>query len=72
VDAFMAFRMPFESPAAQELNIKIFETIYHVAVEASCDMAKQYGPYSTFQGSPASEGKLQFDLWGVTLTGLWV
>jgi len=25
-----------------------------------------HGPYSTFAGSPASEGQLQFDLWGVT------
>ena len=27
-DAFMALRMPFDSPEAKELNIQIFETIY--------------------------------------------
>ncbi|KIJ27544.1 hypothetical protein M422DRAFT_37723 [Sphaerobolus stellatus SS14] len=70
-DTFMALRMPFESPEAKELNIQIFETIYHAAVEASCDMAEVDGPYETFQGSPASKGNLQFDLWGVTPTGLW-
>lgn len=70
-DTFMQLRMPFESQAAKELNIKIFETIYHAAVEASCDMAELEGPYETFQGSPASQGQLQFDLWGVTPTDLW-
>ncbi|KAF8507640.1 ribonucleotide reductase alpha subunit [Hysterangium stoloniferum] len=70
-DTFMALRMPFESPEAKKLNIQIFETIYHAAAEASVDMAEVDGPYETFEGSPASKGKLQFDLWGVTPTGLW-
>ena len=70
-DAFMALRMPFDSPAAQELNIQIFETIYHAACEASMEMAISEGPYETWEGSPASQGRLQFDLWGVTPTGLW-
>ncbi|GAB1520938.1 ribonucleotide-diphosphate reductase subunit rnr1 [Rhizoctonia solani] len=70
-DAFMCLKMPFESPEARELNLLIFETIYHAAVEASVEMAEAQGPYSTFQGSPASQGKLQFDLWGVTPSGLW-
>lgn len=70
-DTFMALRMPFDSSAAKELNIQIFETIYHAAVEASADMAESDGPYETWEGSPASQGKLQFDLWGVTPTGLW-
>lgn len=70
-DAFMALRMPFDSPAAKELNIQIFETIYHAACEASMEMAISEGPYETWEGSPASQGKLQFDLWGVTPTSLW-
>jgi ribonucleoside-diphosphate reductase subunit M1 len=70
-DAFMALRLPFDSPAAKRLNIQIFETIYHAALEASSDMAAQDGPYQTFQGSPASKGELQFDLWGVTPSDLW-
>lgn len=70
-DTFMALRMPFDSVQAKELNIQIFETIYHAACEASAEMAEMMGPYETFEGSPASEGKLQYDLWGVQPTGLW-
>ncbi|CDO77157.1 hypothetical protein BN946_scf184657.g32 [Trametes cinnabarina] len=55
----------------QGLELQIFETIYHAAVEGSCEMAKEFGPYETYQGSPASEGKLQYDLWGITPTDLW-
>ena len=70
-DTFMALRMPFDSPAAKELNIKIFETIYHGALEASCELAQRDGPYETWMGSPAQLGQLQYDMWGVTPTDLW-
>ncbi|OBZ71512.1 Ribonucleoside-diphosphate reductase large chain [Grifola frondosa] len=70
-DTFMALRMPFDSPEARRLNQQIFETIYHAAVEASSDMAETDGPYETYEGSPASKGQLQYDLWGVTPTDLW-
>jgi len=71
-DAFMMLRMPFESSAARTLNKDVFETIYFAACEASCDMAMVEGPYETFAGSPASEGRLQFDLWGRTEhSGRW-
>ncbi|KAK7044678.1 ribonucleoside-diphosphate reductase, partial [Favolaschia claudopus] len=70
-DAFQRLRMPFDSPAAKELNQQIFETIYHGALEASTEMAEKDGPYETFQGSPASLGQLQYDMWGVTPSSLW-
>ena len=70
-DAFLALRLPFDSPEARLLNTQIFETIYHAACEASCELAQRDGPYSTYEGSPASEGQLQYDLWGVTPTDLW-
>ncbi|KAF8644660.1 hypothetical protein AX16_008320 [Volvariella volvacea WC 439] len=70
-DTFMALRMPFDSPAAKQLNIQIFETIYHGALEASAEMAEKDGPYETWVGSPAQQGQLQYDLWGVTPTDLW-
>ncbi|KAJ6585358.1 ribonucleotide reductase alpha subunit [Mycena capillaripes] len=70
-DVFLALRMPFESPAAKELNQQIFETIYHGALEASAELAEKEGPYETYQGSPASQGELQFDMWGVTPSALW-
>ncbi|PIL22427.1 hypothetical protein GSI_15115 [Ganoderma sinense ZZ0214-1] len=70
-DALMALRMPFDSIEARKLNLQISETIYHAAVEASCEMAQADGPYETYEGSPASQGQLQYDLWGVTPTDLW-
>ena len=65
-DVFMLLNLPFTSDEAKKINHRIFETIYHGAVEQSCQMALEYGAYETFEGSPASEGKLQFDLWNVT------
>ncbi|KAK3344381.1 ribonucleoside-diphosphate reductase large chain [Lasiosphaeria hispida] len=70
-DAFLALRMPFESPEARELNKQIFETIYHAALTASCDIAKEQGPYSTYEGSPVSQGILQYDMWNVKPSTLW-
>lgn len=63
--------MPFDSPEAKALNIQIFETIYHAALEASSEMAEVDGPYETWVGSPAEQGQLQYDMWGVTPTDLW-
>ncbi|KAF7194695.1 Ribonucleoside-diphosphate reductase large chain [Pseudocercospora fuligena] len=70
-DAFLALRMPFDSPEARRLNIQIFETIYHAALTASCELAEKLGPYETYEGSPVSKGELQYDMWGVTPTDLW-
>ena len=70
-DTFMALRMPFDSPEARLLNIQIFETIYHGALEASSEMAARDSTYETYEGSPASQGQLQYDLWNMTPTGLW-
>lgn len=55
-DAFILMRYPFESPEAQDLNRKIFETIYFGALTASCELAKRDGPYDTYEGSPVSKG----------------
>lgn len=64
-DAFIKLRLPFESVEAQKLNKEIFETIYYAAMTASKDLAIKEGAYETFQGSPLSKGKFQFDLWNV-------
>lgn len=64
-DAFILLRFPFESEEAKQLNKDIFETIYFAAMTASKDLAKKEGAYETFAGSPLSQGKFQFDLWGV-------
>ena len=71
-DTFAMLKLPFESPEARQLNREIFETIYFAACNASLDAAKEEGPYSSFEGSPASQGILQPDLWGVTEhSGRW-
>ena len=55
-DAFLLMSYPFESEKAQKLNIQIFETLYYGALEASCELAKEKGKYSTYEGSPVSKG----------------
>ena len=67
-DVFLLMGLAYHSDGARELNRLIFETIYYGAVKASADLAKEHGPYPSFAGSPASQGKLQFDLWNVEPT----
>ena len=117
-DVFMMMDIPFHSDLAKKINIDIFETIYHAALEKSNEIAidrhnkmkrfhsfynnmktlspnkpEEYvktdlifehfsvlkplygemdnlsndrcGAYSSFEGSPASLGYLQFDMWDV-------
>ena len=65
-DSFALMDVPFHSNLAKQINRNIFETMYHAALEASMESAKEEGPYSSFKGSPASQGILQFDMWNVT------
>jgi ribonucleoside-diphosphate reductase alpha subunit len=67
-DVFMMLDIPFNSEDAKVINQKIFETIYYGALKASADLAAKYGPYETFDGSPASKGILQYDMWEKTPT----
>lgn len=73
-DTFIKMRMPFTSDEAKQLNQDIFETLYFAAVTASMEEAKKDGPYSTYKGSPISEGQFQHNLWGIKdeeLSGNW-
>jgi ribonucleoside-diphosphate reductase alpha chain len=65
-DLFAILGLPWESTEAKKLNQDIFEHMYFASIEESCDLASQFGPYESFQGSPASQGKLQYHLWGIT------
>lgn len=65
-DVYCMFDLPFDSDGAREMNKRIFETIYFGCISASNELAKIYGPYSSFEGSPFSQGKLQYHLWGLT------
>jgi len=67
-DVFMMMNLPFHSEEAKVLNREIFETIYYSALQASMTLAARNGAYETFDGSPASNGILQFDMWGVDPT----
>jgi ribonucleoside-diphosphate reductase alpha subunit len=62
-DVFILCRHAFDSDEAKAMNARIFETMYHAALEASCELAGVEGAYETFEGSPASQGVLQFDMW---------
>ena len=64
-DTFIQMNYVFDSLEARELNKTIFETLYHAALTESCSISKLDGPYSSFHGSPASKGILQFDMWNV-------
>lgn len=55
--------VPMDSKRAQEINCRVFETMYYAGLKESCELAKIYGSYQTFIGSPASQGKLHFDLY---------
>ena len=73
-DLFLKLKLPFESDESQQINKEIFETIYYGAMECSIDLAKKDGKYSTFDGSPLSQGLFQFNLWGLKdedLSGRW-
>ncbi len=82
-DVFAMLKLSWEDEEAAKLNQLIFEHIYYAAVETSCELADEEGPYETFRehpdpysspnhsgwgmnpGSPASQGRLQPDLWDV-------
>jgi len=73
-DAFILLRMPFTSDEAKKLNQEIFETLYIAAVTASMEMAIEEGTYSSYEGSPISQGEFQYNLWGIKdeeLSGRW-
>jgi ribonucleoside-diphosphate reductase alpha subunit len=70
-DVYMQMCYPFDSPEAADLNKRIFETIYHGALEMSVELARIEGRYESFSGSPSSEGLLQFDLAGASKSFTW-
>jgi ribonucleoside-diphosphate reductase alpha subunit len=74
-DVFAKLKLPWTSEAARKLNREIFENIYYAALKESVNQAYSHGSYdhskheirggefSSFEGSPISQGKLQCDLW---------
>ena len=73
-DVFFKLKLPFTSKESRQINKEIFETIYYGSMEASIDLAKEEGTYETYKGSPLSQGKFQYNLWGLKdadLSGMW-
>jgi ribonucleoside-diphosphate reductase subunit M1 len=64
-DVFILLGLPFDSPEAAQLNKEIFETMYFAALDESCALAAEEGPYESYAGSPVSRGQLQHDMWGI-------
>lgn len=64
-DLYNILGYPFESIEAETLNRKIFETIYFHSMKKSMELAKVYGPYESFNGSPVSKGILQYHMWNI-------
>jgi ribonucleoside-diphosphate reductase alpha subunit len=73
-DVFAMLRIPWTSPEAAKLNREIFENIYYASAKTSMYLAgkdddwrvpvEPTNTYKSFLGSPMSQGKMQFDLWG--------
>jgi ribonucleoside-diphosphate reductase alpha subunit len=70
-DVFFSIGISYDSDEAKQINRDIFETIYYASIKASCDLAKEQGTYATYNGSPISQGKFQFDLWDVKPSKRW-
>ena len=64
-DVYMILNLPFTSEEARLINKNIFETIYYYSLKQSNKLAQDYGTYESFNGSPASHGILQYDMWNV-------
>ena len=65
-DVFFRQRLAFDDPEARALSRRIAEHIYYHALATSCELAAERGAHPSFPETRAAQGKLQFDLWGVT------
>ena len=70
-DVFAKLEIPFASRPARDINVNISVTIYHAALECSCELAEAHGPYDAWTGSPASKGILQLDMWNTVPSERW-
>lgn len=63
-DLFARMGLVWGSAEAIELQSRITETMLYGSLDASADRAEALGPCPAFKGSPASNGRLQPDMWG--------
>ncbi len=62
-DLFAICKTPWGSDKAKLINRIVFECIYYYALEMSYELSQIHGSYSAFEGSPASQGVLQYHMW---------
>ncbi len=62
-DTLSRLWLEYGSPEALKFDAIVSEHIYYASLCASCDISKKDGPYQSYEGSPISQGKFQFDLW---------
>jgi ribonucleoside-diphosphate reductase alpha chain len=60
-DALYHLDLPFESPEALELADRTMELVSYHAILASSELARERGPYPSFQGSKWDRGIFPFD-----------
>ena len=65
-DVLMILKIPYNSDKARFINKCIFECMYYNSLVESCNLAKKFGYYETYPGSPVSQGILQYDMWEAT------
>ena len=65
-DTYNILGYPFDSDEARDLNKRIFETMYYAGLKQSNKLARIKGTYESYNGSPLSQGILQFDMWNVS------
>lgn len=62
-DALMKMDLTFLHPLTKVFNKMVFACIYFNALLQSVNQSITDGPCEVFEGSPTSQGLLQFDLW---------
>jgi len=60
-DALYTLKIDYTSSAAVDFADTSMELISYYAIEASCELAKERGPYSSYEGSLWSKGILPID-----------
>jgi len=62
-DTFAMLDYCWGDEGSKQINRLISEVIYYHALKRSCELSKKDGPYSRFEGSPSSQGILQYHMW---------
>ena len=71
-DVFHQLKLEYVEEKAKQINSRIYEAIYFGCMLESMLLAKKEQPYSAFEGSPLSKGILQFDMWNVDQSSLFL